>query len=126
MTPQPLAETTKAQETAEDSVHAKYPNLSAISNGTISGRFSEWPLVKPEAIAVLRELAAMTKRNEAMKRRKPKLTPAQECAFTARSRMDIPGTSKNDTAKKARCTYPFCGCVGSVGNCPEQPDSRKK
>lgn len=26
-----------------------------------------------------------------------KLTPAQECAFIARSRMDIPGRSKNDT-----------------------------
>jgi hypothetical protein len=25
-----------------------------------------------------------------------KLTPAQECAFTARSRMDISGRSKND------------------------------
>lgn len=33
-----------------------YPNLEAMASGTISGRFSEWPRVRPEAKAALAEL----------------------------------------------------------------------
>lgn len=34
-----------------------YPNIHAIATDTISGRFSEWPRVKPEAVAILAELS---------------------------------------------------------------------
>lgn len=37
----------------------EYPNIEAITNGTISGRFSDWVAVKPEAIALLAELASL-------------------------------------------------------------------
>ena len=34
-----------------------YPNIEAIAHGTISGSFADWPRVKPEAKALLAELA---------------------------------------------------------------------
>jgi hypothetical protein len=41
-----------------------YPNLEAMASGTISGRFREWPRVRPEAKAALAELLRLRRRVE--------------------------------------------------------------
>ena len=40
-----------------------YPNIEAMASGTISGKFTEWPRVRPEAKALLAELAALREEN---------------------------------------------------------------
>lgn len=52
-----------AQRVATGETHDNYPNLSAITNGTISGRFSEWPLIKPEAQRALARIAELERDN---------------------------------------------------------------
>lgn len=50
----------------------KYPNLEALSRGCISGRVSEWPMLRPEAKRALLELQQV------------KLDTARRCAEIAR------------------------------------------
>lgn len=35
----------------------RFPHIQALAQGTISGRFSEWPKLQPEARAILAVLA---------------------------------------------------------------------
>lgn len=44
-----------------------YPNIEAMASGTISGKFTEWPRVRPEAKALLAELAALREENARLK-----------------------------------------------------------
>lgn len=41
----------------------EYPNLEAMAAGTISGAWREWPMMRPEAKALLAELAALREEN---------------------------------------------------------------
>lgn len=62
-----------------------YPNIEAMASGTISGRFEEWPKVRPEANALLAEVAALREENarlrDALLRRGISQAPCDICGY---------------------------------------------
>lgn len=44
---------------AKPTIHDSYPNLSALVDGCVSGRISEWPQMKVEARKALKEIEGL-------------------------------------------------------------------